>query len=117
MFLEYSTFQERLALERKRRNPRKYDIGKIYAVGGDNRIIGKEMKRDKVLGREVRMDLTSSRPHIKREAHPDAAAACQTESTGNSRWAIKARYERFLNNNNKIGNVLSLLFFAITMFS
>jgi hypothetical protein len=92
MFLEFSSFKEKLDRERIRRNPKLYDVGKIYAVGGDNRIIGKKMTRDKALGRDVRMDLTSSRPHVKREAHPEAAAASQIDATASSRWNLKSKY-------------------------
>ena len=56
------------------------------------KVLGKPLERDKVLGREVRMDLTATRPHIKRIAHPDAVAANERdEDKADSRWVVVAK--------------------------
>ena len=92
MFLEYGSFSEKMARERAKRVPQVYELGKIYACGADNRVVGRTMTRNEHLGREVRMDLTATRPHIKREADPEAAAANEKdESKADSRWVISAQ--------------------------
>jgi len=99
MFLEYGTFEEKMARERAKRQPRKYEQGTIYSTGGDNRVEGQFLERDVVLGREVRMDLTATRPHILREAHPDAVAAnARDESEADPRWTIPHKPGEFLCN-------------------
>ena len=87
MFLEEPTFDERLVTEREGKVPRQYALGSIAATGSDNRCVGNALERDKVLGREVRMTLTNTHPHIKRIAHPAALAALQTDAgKGDPRW-------------------------------
>ena len=54
MFLEEPTFLEKVQGQRSKRPAREYDLGSIYAVGGDNRAEGRVKQRDIVLGREVR---------------------------------------------------------------
>ena len=54
MFLEEPTFLEKVEGQRSKRPAREYDLGSIYAVGGDNRAEGRVKQRDIVLGREVR---------------------------------------------------------------
>jgi hypothetical protein len=92
MFLDFATFAERMGAERARRRPRKYELGQIYSLGGDNRVTGKTLERDKVLGREVRMDVTATRPHVQRVAHPDATAAKERDaSKADPRWVIRPK--------------------------
>lgn len=119
MFIEAGTFRDILKRERKERPPKTYDLGSIYALGGvmaklskvfsglihnkytyyhnfpgDNRVEGRELVRDKWLGREVRMQLTANQPHIKRVAHPFAAAANERDtSKTDPRWTVQPRFE------------------------
>mmetsp|Transcript_7656 Transcript_7656/g.17496 ORF Transcript_7656/g.17496 Transcript_7656/m.17496 type:complete len:1090 (-) Transcript_7656:8-3277(-) len=90
------TFKERLKLERSRRVAREYDVGAIYALGKDNRVTGHELVRDKVLGREVRMDLTATRPHIKLIPHPEALEANQADPAKvDPRWTVASKEGEF----------------------
>jgi hypothetical protein len=92
MFLDAPTFKERLELERSSKFSREYSLGEMYCLGRDNRVIGRELERDVVLGREIRMDVTATRPHIARIPHPEAVAEKERDAhNADPRWIIRPK--------------------------
>ncbi len=89
MFLDSASFKETLERERERRIPRTYQLGAIYALGGDNRVEGPALQRDPHLGHKIRAGFADHRPRIERLAHPDALAANERDAAkGDPRWQI-----------------------------